>query len=699
MALRKRCFFDVDIDGVPAGRIIFELYSDVCPKTCENFRTLCTGEAGVGKTTEKPLHYRGVKFHRVIKDFMIQGGDFSAGNGTGGESIYGGQFEDESFDIQHEKPFLLSMANRGKDTNGSQFFVTTQPAPHLDGKHVVFGRVVSGQELVLAIEDLPVDNKSRPLQPAVISNCGELIQVAKGKEKKKKKKKIEESESTGSASETEVKKKKKKEKKHKKRKKVESSDEEGEVKDDDVDEPKVNTKETQGVFRPHPLASVSSINPEEIPAVPQNRFLYRAAGPEKGAAGKDRRDLGRDGRDRDRPRATVRAYTKSGRKVKGRGSLRYRTPSRSRSRSVTPPHWRQAQRKTIPFEQFKRKTEERRQRSEEEMGGPDGRDQQLDERRRRRQERHRQREEEADFGIPGGRMRENGERQRRRDRDDGSGKSFREHESWKGRDLRDRLKGRKDDRNSAEDKEDTKPQEKPRGRWEESDRDSGNEDHSESEDKKDEKEEKEDGGELDETALDYEAMDNEEEEEEEEQKPVNGRIDQEEPLDRNPSPTEEIATDEVATKNGEKIIEKGTKKRSSSKEEPSENKEEKEKQTERQRRSAERAREKERRNRSRSRDRRGRNVRNRSRERRERSRDRRDGRRDRSRERRDRGHYRSRDRRGGRSRSRDRRDRSRDKKDRSGSKSRRDRSRDRSHERRRDRRRRYSSSDNSSNSD
>lgn len=123
MAHRVRCFFDIEVDGIPSGRVIFELFSDVCPKTCENFRALCTGEMGNGKTTGKPLHYRGVKFHRVIKDFMIQGGDFSAGNGTGGESIYGGQFEDETFDIHHEEPFLLSMANRGKDTNGSQFFI------------------------------------------------------------------------------------------------------------------------------------------------------------------------------------------------------------------------------------------------------------------------------------------------------------------------------------------------------------------------------------------------------------------------------------------------------------------------------------------------------------------------------------------------------------------------------------------------
>ncbi|OWJ99830.1 PPIG [Cervus elaphus hippelaphus] len=105
---RPRCFFDIAINNQPAGRVVFELFSDVCPKTCENFRCLCTGEKGTGKSTQKPLHYKSCLFHRVVKDFMVQGGDFS---------------EDESFAVKHNKEFLLSMANRGKDTNGSQFFM------------------------------------------------------------------------------------------------------------------------------------------------------------------------------------------------------------------------------------------------------------------------------------------------------------------------------------------------------------------------------------------------------------------------------------------------------------------------------------------------------------------------------------------------------------------------------------------------
>uniref|UniRef100_A0A034W6T0 Peptidyl-prolyl cis-trans isomerase n=1 Tax=Bactrocera dorsalis TaxID=27457 RepID=A0A034W6T0_BACDO len=122
-AARPRCFFDISIGGLNVGRIVFELFKDVAPKTVENFRALCTGEKGLGLVTGKQLHYKNVIFHRVVKDFMIQAGDFSAGNGTGGESIYGGTFEDESFDFKHDRPFLLSMANRGKNTNGSQFFM------------------------------------------------------------------------------------------------------------------------------------------------------------------------------------------------------------------------------------------------------------------------------------------------------------------------------------------------------------------------------------------------------------------------------------------------------------------------------------------------------------------------------------------------------------------------------------------------
>ncbi|KAL1993950.1 hypothetical protein VTN49DRAFT_2619 [Thermomyces lanuginosus] len=169
---RPRVFLDIEIGGRKEGRIALELFSDVVPKTAENFRALCTGEKGVGKSG-KPLHYKGCIFHRVIKQFMIQGGDFTAFNGTGGESIYGEKFEDENFELKHDKPFLLSMANSGPGTNGSQFFITTVPTPHLDGKHVVFGRVINGKNVVRKIENTPTQS-DKPVEDCVIVDCGEL---------------------------------------------------------------------------------------------------------------------------------------------------------------------------------------------------------------------------------------------------------------------------------------------------------------------------------------------------------------------------------------------------------------------------------------------------------------------------------------------------------------------------------------------
>ncbi|GAA5956795.1 hypothetical protein JCM3765_005739 [Sporobolomyces pararoseus] len=173
-----RVFFDITINGNNAGRVIFELFADVVPKTAENFRALCTGEKGVGQSGV-PLHYKGSKFHRIIKSFMCQGGDFTRGNGTGGESIYGEKFEDENFELKHEKPFLLSMANAGPNTNGSQFFITTVPTPHLDGKHTVFGKVTHGRSLVRLMEDCPMKGES-PAEDIIIADCGQLAEGETG---------------------------------------------------------------------------------------------------------------------------------------------------------------------------------------------------------------------------------------------------------------------------------------------------------------------------------------------------------------------------------------------------------------------------------------------------------------------------------------------------------------------------------------
>ncbi|KAJ7789132.1 peptidyl-prolyl cis-trans isomerase [Mycena olivaceomarginata] len=161
---RPLVFFDITIGEKTVGRVVSSLYSDVVPRTADNFRTV----------QGKPLHYKGSTFHRVIRAFMCQGGDFTAGNGTGGESIYGEKFEDEAFTVNHTKPFLLSMANSGPGTNGSQFFITTAPTPHLDGKHVVFGEVVKGKSVVRQIEHTPTSTGDAPLAPVAIADCGVL---------------------------------------------------------------------------------------------------------------------------------------------------------------------------------------------------------------------------------------------------------------------------------------------------------------------------------------------------------------------------------------------------------------------------------------------------------------------------------------------------------------------------------------------
>ena len=165
-----KVFLQISINGKLPSKITIQLYKEQ-PKASENFRALCTGEKGLGKA-DKPLHFRGNKFHRIIKGFMAQAGDITVGNGTGGESIYGPKFMDENMDLKHTGRGILSMANGGPNTNNSQFFICFVATPHLDGKHTVFGEIVEGIEVLEQIENVGTGN-GKPLSEVVIVDCGQ----------------------------------------------------------------------------------------------------------------------------------------------------------------------------------------------------------------------------------------------------------------------------------------------------------------------------------------------------------------------------------------------------------------------------------------------------------------------------------------------------------------------------------------------
>ncbi|KAJ7520156.1 hypothetical protein O6H91_20G069700 [Diphasiastrum complanatum] len=171
--ISRKVYFDVDIDGQRAGRVVIGLFGGVVPKTVENFRALCTGERGKGRSG-KPLHYKGTVFHRIIPGFMIQGGDITHGDGRGGESIYARKFADENFELKHTSAGVVSMANEGPDSNGSQFFITTVKTYWLDGQHVVFGKVLSGMDIVYMAEGSG-SYSGRPRKVVKIVDSGEIL--------------------------------------------------------------------------------------------------------------------------------------------------------------------------------------------------------------------------------------------------------------------------------------------------------------------------------------------------------------------------------------------------------------------------------------------------------------------------------------------------------------------------------------------
>lgn len=295
--VEKRVFLDISVDEKPIGRIEIKLFLKEAPKTCENFRALCTGEVGMAPNNKARLHYKDNEIHRVVRKFMIQGGDITDGDGRGGYSIYGRYFDDEKFVLRHTKPYLLSMANKGPNSNSSQFFITTAPAPHCNEKHVVFGEVTKGREIVDFVDNLDVDSQSKPLAKVRIYNCGELV-------KKKKPSRTEEELA-------ELEEKKKREAK----KAIPDVPQSWLYRDS---EPK-NTLTDKNEQRRRSRSRSRARSRHEARNKVQNRGDHRH----------------RDGDRRHEERRRENRKDEMGIKIRGRGGIQFR-----RERSVTPEHWK-----------------------------------------------------------------------------------------------------------------------------------------------------------------------------------------------------------------------------------------------------------------------------------------------------------------------------------------------------------------------
>lgn len=274
---RERVFLDFQHKKVNLGRVIIELFNDLVPITAKNFKALCTGEAGLAQSTNIPLCFRSSVIHRIIPGFVVQGGDFTLGNGRGGEAIYpGGRFDDEKLDIlKHDRPMLCSMANSGPDTNGSQFFITLASCPHLNGKHQIFGRVLKGSEVVYGFQTLDLSGE-KPVDDLYIINCGQMMK----KKELKKKRQIEassssssDSDSDSSDSDSNSRKKKKKRKKSKKRRKKEKKKAKKAKKE--AQEIKVEGGEGEVEDGDSSDGHFCSIDRDELPEEPKFFFLDR----------------------------------------------------------------------------------------------------------------------------------------------------------------------------------------------------------------------------------------------------------------------------------------------------------------------------------------------------------------------------------------------------------------------------------------